>query len=185
MRLLLLFFFVLFVSCKKDDSLTPTLPTIPNQEEVITTLNYTLTAPNGDVVLFSFKDVDGDGGNAPVIVNGELDTNLTYSGKIELLNETVSPAEDITEEVKEEGDEHQIFYQFSNSDLGTIYTDTDANGKPIGVSTQLITKGTSSSTLKITLRHTPDKNASGVSSGDISNAGGETDIEVTFALDVK
>ncbi|MDE0772461.1 MAG: type 1 periplasmic binding fold superfamily protein [Salibacteraceae bacterium] len=185
MRLLLLSFAIVFVSCKKDDPLTPTLPTIPNQEEVITTLNYTLTAPNGDVVLFSFKDVDGDGGNAPVIVNGALDTNLTYSGKIELLNETVSPAEDITEEVKEEGDEHQIFYQFSNPDLGTTYTDADANGKPIGVSTQLITKGTFSSTLTITLRHTPDKNASDVASGDISNAGGETDIEVTFDVDVK
>jgi len=185
MRLLLLSFVLVFVSCKKDDPLVPTVPTIPNEEEVITTVNYTLTATNGDVVLFSFKDVDGDGGNAPVIVNGELDTNTTYTGVVELLNETVSPADNITEEVKEEGDEHQVFYQFSNADLSTTYTDTDANGKPIGVATQLITKGTTSSTLTITLRHTPDKSATGVADGAIANAGGETDIEVTFNLDVK
>ena len=30
------------------------------------------------------------------------------------------------------------------------------------------------------LRHEPDKSAAGVSSGDITNAGGETDIEVSF-----
>jgi len=32
----------------------------------------------------------------------------------------------------------------------------------------------------VTLRHQPDKGAIGVSDGDITNAGGETDIEVLF-----
>jgi hypothetical protein len=182
MRLMLLALVFIFVSCKKDE---PEVPVIPNEEEVITSLNYTLTADNGAVVLFSFKDLDGDGGNSPVIVNGKLDSNTTYSGVIELLNETVSPVDDITVEVYEEGEEHQIFYQFSNSDLKTSYSDSDRNGKPIGILTQLITKGSASSTVTITLKHTPDKSASGVAQGDISNAGGETDIEVTFDLNVK
>ena len=32
----------------------------------------------------------------------------------------------------------------------------------------------------VTLRHEPDKSAQGVSAGDITNAGGETDIEVSL-----
>jgi hypothetical protein len=34
----------------------------------------------------------------------------------------------------------------------------------------------------VTLRHEPDKGAAGVSGGDITNAGGDTDIEVTFPV---
>lgn len=36
--------------------------------------------------------------------------------------------------------------------------------------------------LKIVLLHEPNKDAEGVSAGDITNAGGDTDVEVTFAL---
>ena len=35
------------------------------------------------------------------------------------------------------------------------------------------------------LRHKPNKSGNGVQSGDITNAGGETDIVVTFELDVQ
>ena len=37
----------------------------------------------------------------------------------------------------------------------------------------------------ITLRHEPAKTATGVSGGDITNAGGETDIEVVFDVTVE
>ena len=37
----------------------------------------------------------------------------------------------------------------------------------------------------MTLRHEPAKDASGVAAGDITNAGGETDIEVTFDVTVE
>ena len=63
------------------------------------------------------------------------------------------------------------------------YADSDANGNPIG----LLSIFNSSSSeeegfLIVTLRHQPDKFASGVSDGNIENAGGETDIEITFDL---
>ena len=38
--------------------------------------------------------------------------------------------------------------------------------------------------LTIILRHDLDKNGAGVSSGNIANAGGETDIEVVFPIQV-
>ena len=94
-------FSMLFItSCEKDE---PEDPIIPNEEEVITTLNFTLTPDGGGTpVVLSFQDLDGDGGNAPTISEGTLDNNTIYNGSLELLNELEDPAEDITLEVAEE-----------------------------------------------------------------------------------
>ncbi len=61
----------------------------------------------------------------------------------------------------------------------------DVNGNPIGISTIVTTNGASTGTITVTLRHEPNKDASGVSTGDITNAGGETDIEVIFNVEVQ
>jgi len=175
---------VLFItSCKKDE---PEDPIIPNEEEVITTLNFTLTPDGGGTpVVFTFQDLDGDGGNSPTITGGTLDTNATYTGSLELLNELESPAGDITEEVQEEAEEHQFFFQTSASGINIAYDDMDVNSNPIGISTIVTTNGASTGTITVTLRHKPNKDASGVSTGDITNAGGETDIEVIFNVEVQ
>ena len=61
--------------------------------------------------------------------------------------------------------------------------ENDTNGNPIGLDYSFATwNAGGSGNLKITLRHQPDKNAAGVSSGDIANANGETDIEVEFPV---
>lgn len=176
-------FSLFFVACKKDD---PKEPVIPNEEEVITTLNFTLTPVGGGTpVEFKFKDLDGDGGNPPEISVGKLDTNTQYTGSVELLNELETPADDITIEVREEAEEHQFFFQSTASGLSVAYDDLDADGKPIGLTTTITTQGASTGTLTITLKHEPVKDASGVSMGDITNAGGETDIEVTFDVGIE
>ncbi len=69
--------------------------------------------------------------------------------------------------------------------LSVSYTDTDADGNPIGITTELITSDAGSGVLTVILRHEPNKGASGVSGGDITNAGGETDIEVDFDVNVQ
>jgi len=163
-------------ACGKDD------PVIPNEEELITTFTYTLTTAGADPVVLNFTDLDGDGGNAPVINGGTLTANTTYTGVIELLNEAESPAEDITEEVAEEREDHQFFFATDGLDLRFAYEDADANQQPVGLSTTLLTGDAGTGNLRITLRHEPDKNATGVSMGNIENAGGETDIEVTFPI---
>ena len=63
-----------------------------------------------------------------------------------------------------------------------IYTDLDTENHPIGIMTRVTTGEPSEGLVTIILRHLPDKFASGVSDGDISNAGGETDIEVSFLV---
>mgnify|MGYP006200505023 CR=1 FL=1 len=165
-------------SCSNDD--TPV-----NEEEVITTVRTTLTG-GGQVITLTSRDLDGDGPNAPVVtVSGNLIAGTTYTGSTEFLNELEDPAEDITIEVQEEGADHQVFYQLPSS-IGTVtYTDTDANGRPIGLNFTLVA-GTSGSTgtLTVTLRHLPNKTATGVAAGDITNAGGNTDAAVTFSVAV-
>jgi len=172
---------VLFTGCKDDPD-----PIVPNEEELITTVNYTLSpAGGGDDIVLSYTDLDGDGSGAAVIVGGTLSSQETYVGSLELLNETEDPAEDITLEIQEEDEEHQFFFEVTGADLSVAYTDTDADGNPVGLSTSVTAGAVSSGTLKVTLKHEPVKDATGVSDGDITNAGGETDIEVSFPINVE
>lgn len=170
---------IFLFGCEKE----PDEPEITNEEEVITTLTYTLTpVGGGDVVVLQFKDLDGDGGNDPIITTDTLMADTMYTGVIQLLNETENPAEDITEEVREEDEEHQFFFESSTSGLSVAYKDQDADGKPVGIESTLTTGNAGTGILKVTLRHEPSKSAMGVSTGDITNAGGETDIEVSFPI---
>lgn len=171
----------LLCSCSDDDK-----PTLVNEEEVITTVTATFTAAGQDTVILSSRDLDGDGPNAPVVtVSGNFTVNTVYAGTVTFLNELNNPPIDITEEVAAEADEHQVFYQ--QNGLGTFsYTDEDNNGKPVGLEFSFETSQTASSgTLIITLRHEPNKSAQGVPDGQITNAGGNTDAEVSFSIAVE
>ena len=170
----------IFIACEKDD------PVIPVEPEVITTLIYTLSPSDGGAnIKLSFQDLDGDGGNDPTITGGTLNANSTYSGTLDLLNETEIPAESITQEIEEEDEEHQFFFQTNITNLTFAYNDQDGDGNPVGLSTTLTTAESGTGTITIILRHEPSKSATGVSGGDITNAGGETDIEVSFPIDVQ
>ncbi len=169
-----------FQNCDPD-------PDPEEPQELITNLSYTLTPSSGGAaVVMTFSDIDGDGGDAPIITGGTLAVGTTYTGVIELSDESKTPVESITEEIDEEADEHQFFFSATNATVSVSYDDTDSMGNPVGLSTTLVT-GTdpASGSLTITLRHEPNKSADGVASGDITNAGGETDIEVSFPIDVQ
>ena len=176
----------LFTNCSNDDDNNDPEPI--NEEEVITTLKLTLVPQaGGDTITFTTQDLDGDGPNIPVVtVSGDLVAGSSYLGTVQVLNELENPAEDITFEVLEEDEDHQFFYTFSNnSDVSVTYTDQDENGNPVGVSFMLSTNAASTGdTLTVILKHEPNKSAQGVSDGDITNAGGETDVEASFTFDV-
>ncbi|MDA8693527.1 type 1 periplasmic binding fold superfamily protein, partial [Saprospiraceae bacterium] len=73
----------------------------------------------------------------------------------------------------------------SVSGLMISYEDMDSDDNPLGLSTTLNTTSAGTGTLTIILRHLPNKNGDGVSDGEIANAGGDTDVEVTFNIDVE
>ena len=175
---------LVFTACSNDDD----NPTPVNEEEVITTLTATLiSVGGGDAITLQTRDLDGDGPNAPVItISGPLAIGTTYNGSLELLNETETPAELINTEIEEEDDEHQFFFQATNSIATFSYVDFDGNDNPLGLEFTLTTSDVAGlGNITITLRHEPNKEAAGVSEGDITNAGGETDIQATFAVEVQ
>ena len=158
-----------------------------HEDELITTFTYTLT-PTDDSppVILYFQDLDGDGGEEPKqSVTGSLKTNTTYAGIASLLNEDEDPAHNVSEEVKEEAEEHQFFFNSSLSDVEVTYNDADENGNPLGLETSLKTGVAGAGTITITLLHEPEKTASGVKEGSIDNAGGSTDLQVTFNIVVE
>jgi hypothetical protein len=174
---------LLFItSCSDDDT-----PIVVVEEEVVTTMTVTLTpVGGGSPVIMQTRDLDGDGPDAPVVTNPvNLAANTVYNGSIELLNELESPAEDITEEVEELDDEHQFFFQASNSIATFAYTDMDGDGNPVGLKFTLTTANAGTGTVTVTLIHEPVKDASGVSDGDMTNADGEEDISETFNVVVQ
>lgn len=152
-----------------------------HEEELITTVTYTLT--NGtDVVTLNFQDLDGEGGaDGTTTVSGPLTANTTYSGEIQLLNETENPADNITLEVEDEGDDHEFFITSSINDITITKTDADEDGNPIGIESTLTTGNAGTGTITIILKHEPIKPNDGTSAG----AGGSTDVMVTFPVVVQ
>ncbi|MGB0892310.1 MAG: type 1 periplasmic binding fold superfamily protein [Flavobacteriaceae bacterium] len=180
--LAILFISVLtFTACSNDDHNDH-----DHEEELITTVTYTLTndSNDSDVVTLTFEDLDGEGGNDGEYTptNGAiLSANTTYTGVIKLENATESIAKNITEEVKTEGDEHEFFYLSNITGIAITKTDTDSNGNKLGIETSLTTAGAGTGTLTVILKHEPTK----PNNGSANNAGGSTDVEITFSVTVE
>jgi len=170
------------MACSSDD------PEITNEEEVITTVNLTFTnnGQTDEVIMASFSDVDGPGGEDPSINGATLNALASYTLEVAFVNEAVSPSEDITAEVRAEDLEHQVFYSFGGN-IGIIYTygDQDSQGNPIGLTGTLTTTDAGNATLTLVLVHKPNKSNSGVANGNLGNAGGEEDIRIQIPITVQ
>ena len=107
--------------------------------------------------------------------------NTEYQGAVRFLNQTETPAEEITDEVLEEADEHQVFYTTTEGlNIQTTYEDQDSQGNPLGLQITLTTGAASEGSLTVTLRHEPVKPNDGLDS-----AGGETDIATSFDVSIQ
>jgi hypothetical protein len=158
-------------------------PSPVNEEELITTVIVELTplTGGGNTIILQYYDEDGIGSISPIktISGGPLAANQEYTGEVTFLNETESPAEDITEEIKAETNDHLLCYSITGL-IGEIQSiDSDGNAKPIGLTTLWSMGAASAGNVKITLRHQPGTK-SGVCPGT-----GDTDIEVDFDLVVQ
>lgn len=153
-----------------------------NEEELITTVKLTLTpVGGGSALVYSWKDVDGVGGNAPVIQAVTLAPSKVYNCSVQFLNESVTPAEDITTEVVTEGVDHQVYYAVSGgANLTVSGLNTDAGGLPLGTTATFTTAAASTGFLKITLKHKP-----GVKAANDAVTKGETDVEVDFPVTIQ
>ncbi|MDE2845786.1 MAG: type 1 periplasmic binding fold superfamily protein [Gemmatimonadota bacterium] len=190
--------------CADDDDTSPTGPADPEEheeddddhhgpgeEELITTLALTLTpSGGGSQITVRFRDLDGEGGDAPVVDVLAVTKGTDYNGTVQVLNETESPPENITEEVEEEAEAHQFFFEtlggFSaatvdyadkESDYGSNTTGAD---HPVGLAFTLsVPDNAQNGQLRVILSHFDEAPKDGVSRSD------ETDIDVTFEVLVR
>lgn len=173
---MMLLVFMGLQGCKKDK-------VDPNEEELITTVRVKLTeAGTNAPSVFEFRDLDGDGGAAPskfdqiVLARGK-----SYNCTLEILNESVNPADNITNEIIAEANDHEFFFQATDALVAVSNLSKDTKGLPVGVtSTWTASSVAGTGTLNITLKHKP-----GVKAAGDSFSIGETDISLDFTLKVQ
>lgn len=142
-------------------------PEAPVGEEEITTVR--LVFPGNEI--FTWKE----GSQPDTII---LASNTTYAVEAEFLNENESPAEDITEEIQEESDEHLVCYEvLGNATLSISRTDSDGTYE-LGLATQWEAGMVSEGEVSVTLRHQP-----GVKDGTCDP--GDSDVEITFPVSIR
>lgn len=167
----------LLMACHKDSQDPETPQVILNEEEVITTCKLYFTDISGtstDTIAI-YRDADGDGGNGPTQFDTIfLKSGTHYATEIILLNETISPADSISNEVEEEGQDHLFCFGVNNAALNIERTDSDGTYE-IGLHSEWTATSASTGSVTITLKHQP-----GIKDGTCIP--GDTDLEIQFPL---
>lgn len=184
---LLLAAVVFLSSCEKDD------PAHIHEGEVITTLEVTVTNQADDSqVIYEFKaehddhdDHDNQGNDHGEHEAIELDSNSTYTFEVRFLNESdPDNIEDITVEVIEEADEHQVFFELEGSSITiTAASDDhkDSSNNPLHIKTVWETTTAGEVDVIAYLIHKPTSKT-GNSRNDF---GGSVDAEIEFEAHVE
>lgn len=179
-----------FASCDSED------PTPENDGEVITEviLNFQEIDGSGNPVgaAFSFTASDPEGievGATPTIETVSLTRGKIYRMEIDVLNTIEN--ESITEEILEEADEHQFYFlgtAFEGSPAPIAVEYDDEGGIALGVRsilTMSASPGRNNAQMRIVLRHDLNKDFPGANNPVFTNfeqAGGESDLDITFPL---
>jgi hypothetical protein len=173
--ILLLAFTVTLQSCKPKCENNPDDPECADPQEVITTLKV-LVKDTNNVLLntYQFKDADNNG-TPEVFDTIKIGANAAYNVSVEVWDDSKTPADNITEEVESEKDEHGFFFDTHNVTIAISYLDQDDNGLPVGLLTRWVTGNANLGHVTVTLKHQP-----GVKDG--TSTPGETDAEVMFPV---
>lgn len=160
----------LFGSCTKED------PELVEEQELITTVVLTLSTSDGSNQLVRWTL---DSSETPTIT---LQANQEYEVSVSFLDESdPEEIENITQEVREEADEHQVFYEFSGVTVSYIsgQGDTlDMDENPLYINSLWRANASGSGTVTVYLIHEPVTKTSTSRSG----FGGETDVQVDFPI---
>ncbi len=185
---------IILVGCKKDEE----DPHHEHDHEVFTDVKliFTNTEDSEDVVEATAQDPDGEGAEGLQVKSAiNLDTSKSYTLTFEIMNNLETPGENIGAEIKEEDDEHQMFFSFTNDAFSNpggngnidkasdpiVYNDEDGNGNPVGLNTSWETSSSvvSGGTFTVQLQHQP-----GVKTATSDANTGDSDFELEFELNI-
>ncbi|MFT2010794.1 hypothetical protein ACMA1I_19120 [Pontibacter sp. 13R65] len=177
---------LLFTTACKDDE----EPEPDHEHELITnvTLRLVPTDTNKPTVTASWENLVGVGATA-TIDDLVLSANTTYTGSISFESEEEhgdhSHAHDLTKEIREEGDSHELFYRVTPEGLVTVTkTDVDENNRPIGLETTVTTNAAGTGVFRVVLKHQPGLKITSNDDNAKMNIG-ETDVDIEFPLTVQ
>ncbi len=171
--------------------------------EVMTTIRLNFTAESGgEPFTATWADANNDG-NA-MIDTITLTAGETYAVTVEVLNELEDPAENVTEELQMELDEHQFFFygeaisspssESTSAIVNQSYSDMDSVGFPVGLTNSFEAVEAGSGMLTIMLRHMPPVNGTAVKTGELAemvksgntdSLPGSIDIQIDFPITVQ
>lgn len=171
----------IFCACGEDDE-TPEPPMV---ELNATTLEFTLMTIGGDTIRLRYQDLDGPGGDTPIVEGGTLVANGIYFGEIKISDESISPSDDLTIDIEDDRSNFQFFFISDGLNITTNYADVDDENNPVGLFTAINTGDASSGNLIVNLQSGPNKSSQGVAQGQIDNAGGRTVIQANFPITIQ
>lgn len=191
-----LFLFILVFACSKDEDPEPA-----NEEEVITLVTLEVTkVGSSETITYNFEveghahddeddddDDDDHDGHEGEHAEIELEPNSSYNVSMLIYNDTdPNNIENVTLEVIEEADEHQIYYaitdELSGFSIASASNDTsDSDGNPLFLKTTWTTIGETSGDVVGYLIHEPTSKT-GSTRNDF---GGATDFEIEFEVHVE
>jgi hypothetical protein len=158
--------------CKHDHS--------EDEHGNITTVRMSLVPSGGSsAITVNARDIDGPGGNPPQVDTLRLVAGSAFSASVELKDESVTPMQDRTQEIRNFSDTHFFRYTTSGnvqSRMQMSNFDLDTKGQPFGMRFQLQVSAGNAATgsLRVLLEHHD--------TGDKSSGMYETDIEVVFPV---
>lgn len=181
-----------FTACGDDND-----PVKEDTPELITKVTLTFTPVSGSAITVNATDPDGDGAQG-LQIDGpiNLQSDLPYTLQIDLFNTLVDPSNDgynINDEIESEGDEHIFYFSWTND----VFADPEGNGnidsrtddvnyqdfdnvlQPIGLTTSWRGAAGKSGEFRLLLKHQP-----GVKSETSTSDQGETDLDLTFTVNV-
>jgi hypothetical protein len=183
---------VFIAGCSDDDPVKEDVP------ELITKATLTFTPSVGSTVIVTATDPDGEGVQ-DIEVDGPINlvANKSYTLTITLINGLAQPSDpeyNVTDEVEEEAVEHMFFFSWTNNVFSDPagngnfdtrsdvinYEDEDTNGLPLGLETSWTTAGISSGDFRVVLKHQPE-----LKSTTSTSSTGETDLDITFTINVQ
>lgn len=149
---------------------------------------------DGSAQTINYADPQTKNGGADAEI--VLASGTTYDLGITVLNDEEDPIEDITLEIIDEMDEHQVFFTGSVIDDGSVtftYEDEDSNGLPLGLDNTLTGVAAGSGDLVITLQHMAEQDgnpvkragmADDVAAEGLAGIAGEGAADFSIAFDL-
>ena len=129
----------------------------------------------------TWEDPNGDGNSTveDIVLTGE-----TYEVQVSIWND-LSDQEEVTPEIIDEADEHQIFVTAPDFIDYTIL-DADSNGLELGLEQEWVASA-GSGTITIGLRHMPEEDGVSVKTEDmdLNNLPGAWDFNIDFPITVE